>query len=128
MTLYRVRKPMCVLGIRGCTSNAKKRTTVPDPNAKSRPDLVRRDFTSPVPTYKPVDDITYLRTGEGWLNPSCGRTDNYRDDAVAESFFATLKNEMCCRRSFGRDAARLGKAIPENAQVQAVLCEKHQLR
>ena len=47
------------LGIRGCTPNVKKRTTIPDPNAKPRPGLVRRDFTSPVPTY--------LRTGEGWL-------------------------------------------------------------
>ncbi len=28
---------------------------------------MRRDFTSPVPTYKLVGDITYLRTGEGWL-------------------------------------------------------------
>lgn len=67
LTLYRVRKLMRELGIRGCTPNAKKRTTIPDPNAKPRPDLVRRDFTSPVPTYKLVGDITYLRTGEGWL-------------------------------------------------------------
>ena len=36
-------------------------------SAKPRPDLVRRDFTSPVSTYKLVGDITYLRTGEGWL-------------------------------------------------------------
>ena len=31
------------------------------------PDLVRRDFTSPVPTHRLVGGITYLRTGEGWL-------------------------------------------------------------
>lgn len=36
-------------------------------NTLPRPDLVRRDFTSPVPTYKLVGDITYLRTSEGWL-------------------------------------------------------------
>lgn len=66
-SLYRVRKLMRDLGIRGCTPNARKRTTVPDPEAKPRPDLVRRDFTSPVPTYKLVGDITYLRTGEGRL-------------------------------------------------------------
>lgn len=41
--------------------------TVPDPKARRRPDLVRRDFNSPVPTYKLVDDITYLRTREGRL-------------------------------------------------------------
>ena len=62
LSLYRVRKLMRELGIRGCTPNVKKRTTIPDPNAKPRPDLVRRDFSSPVPTYKLVGDITYLCT------------------------------------------------------------------
>ena len=67
LTRYRVLRLMRELGIRGCTPNARKRTTVPDPKARPRPDLVRRDFTSPVPTYKLVGDITYLRTGQGWL-------------------------------------------------------------
>lgn len=62
ITLYRVRKCMRELGIRGCTPYKSKRTTVPDRDAKPRPDLIRRDFTSPVPTYKLVGDITYLRT------------------------------------------------------------------
>lgn len=160
LSLYRVRKLMRELGIGGCTPNVKKRATIPDPNAKPRPGLVRRDFTSPVPTY--------LRTGEGWLRLStvidlntrmvvgwslsermtadiavsapasaksrgyvagnaifhadrgaqhasgllaewarandvrlsCSRTGSCHDNAVAESFFATLKNEMCYRRSF----------------------------
>lgn len=172
LTRYRVLKLMRELGIRGCTPNAKKRTTIPDPKAKPRPDLVRRDFTSPVPTYKLVGDITYLRTGEGWLflataidlctrmvvgwslsdrmtadiavsalesakargyvagnaifhsdrgaqytsrtlaewarandvRLSCSRTGNCRDNAVAESFFATLKNEMYYRKSFATRA------------------------
>lgn len=67
ITLYRVRKCMRELGIRGCTPYKSKRTTVPDRDAKPRPDLIRRDFTSPVPTYKLVGDITYLRIGQGWL-------------------------------------------------------------
>lgn len=168
LSLYRVRKLMRELGIRGCTPNVKKRTTIPDPNAKPRPDLVRRDFTSSVPTYKLVGGITYLRTGEGWLRLStvidlntrmvvgwslsermtadiavstlasaksrgyvagnaifhadrgaqyasrllaewarandvrlsCSRTGSCHDNAVAESFFAALKNEMYYRRSF----------------------------
>ena len=38
---------------------------------------------------------------------SCSRTGSRRDNAVAESFFATLKNEMCHRRRFPtRDAAK----------------------
>ena len=67
VTVYRVRKCMRELGIRGISPNAKKRTTVPDEDAPSRPDLVKRDFTSPVPTYKLVGDITYLRTVTGFI-------------------------------------------------------------
>ena len=167
-TLYRVRKCMRELGIRGVRPNAGRRTTIPDEGAAARPDLVGRDFTCPVPTCKLVGDITYLRTGEGWLylstvidlctrmvvgwalsermtadivtsalemargrgyvaggavfhsdrgsqytsrmvarwaeahdvRLSCGRTGSCHDNAVAESFFATLKNEMYHLRSF----------------------------
>ena len=38
-----------------------------DEGAPPKPDLVARDFISSVPTYKLVGDITYLRTGQGWL-------------------------------------------------------------
>lgn len=168
LTLYRVHKLMREPGIRGCTPNARKRITIPDPKAKPRPDLVRRDFTGPVPAYKLVGGIAYLRTGEGrlylstvidlntrmvvgwslsermtadiavsaltsaksrgyvagnaifhadrgaqhasrllaeWARDndvrlSCSRTGNCHDNAVAKSFFATLKNEMYYRRSF----------------------------
>ena len=175
LTRYRVLKLMHELGIRGCTPNARKRTAIPDPKAKPRPDPVRRDFTSPVPTYKFVGDIAYLRTGKGWLHLataidlctrmvvgwslsgrmtadiavaalesaksrgyvagnaifhsdrgapytsrtlaewarandvrlSCSRTGNCHDNAVTESFFATLKNVMYHRRRFPtRDAAK----------------------
>ena len=46
---YRVLKLMRELGIRGCTPNARKRTTVPDPKAKPRPDLVRPTSRVPFP-------------------------------------------------------------------------------
>lgn len=174
-TLYRVRKCMHELGIRGITPNSKKRTTIPDKNAPTRPDLIKRDFTSPVPTYKLVGDITYLRTGEGWLylatvidlctrmvvgwalsermtanivvealerawragyvaenaifhsdrgsqytsrmlacwaeehqvRLSVGRTGSCHDNAVAESFFSTLKNNTCHRHKWSsRSEAR----------------------
>ena len=65
VSLYRVRKCMHELGIKGCAPYKSKRTTIPDKNAKPKPDLIHRDFTSLVPTYKLVRDITYLRTGEG---------------------------------------------------------------
>ncbi|MEG1841052.1 MAG: integrase core domain-containing protein, partial [Raoultibacter sp.] len=35
---------------------------------------------------------------------SCSRTGNCHDNAVAESFFATLKNEMYYRKSFSTRA------------------------
>lgn len=66
-TLYRIRKCMRELGICGIQTRASKKTTVTDPKAPFRPDLIKRDFTSPIPTYKLVGDITYLKTGEGWL-------------------------------------------------------------
>ena len=167
-TLYRVRKLMRELGIEGVVPHRKKRTTIPDEGAPTRPDLLKRDFTSPVPTYKLVGDITYLRTGEGWLylatvidlatrmvvgwamsermtadivvgalemahgrgyvadgsifhsdrgsqytssilarwarkhgvRLSVGRTGSCHDNAVAESFFGSLKNEWYHRFAF----------------------------
>ena len=171
-TLYRVRRCMRELGIRGVYPPRRVRTTVPDPSAPDRPDLLRRDFASPVPTTRLVGDITYLRTGQGWLylaavidlatrmvvgwcmsermtadiavsalemargrgyvaggaifhsdrgsqytslllarwaeandvRLSVGRTGSCHDNAVAESFFGTLKNEMYHLRTFATRA------------------------
>lgn len=64
-TLYRVRKCMSELGMRGICPNASRRTTVPDRDAPARPDLIGRDFPGPVPTTRLVGDITYLRTTGG---------------------------------------------------------------
>jgi putative transposase len=55
------------LGLRGCQPRAYKRTTVPGKQAQPRPDLIGRDFTATEPGSRLVGDITYLRTGEGWL-------------------------------------------------------------
>lgn len=172
LTLHRVRKLMRELGIRGVVQNARKVTTVPDPGAPGRPDLVRRRFRPPVPSTVLVGDITYPRTGRGWLylaavidlatrmvvgwsmsermtaglavaaleaawargyvaggaifhsdrgaqctsrlmaeraeghdvRLSVGRTGSCHDDAVAESFFATLKNEMYSLRPWATRA------------------------
>lgn len=177
-----VRRVMRELGIEGVQPRARKTTTVPSPDAETRQDLVRRRFTPPVPTTHLVGDITYLKTGEGWLflatvidlttrmvvgwqmSPrmttdlatdalrmahaagyvaggavfhsdrgaqytsaayaeaasemgvrlSVGRTGVCWDNAVAESFFATLKNEMFHRESFvtrGRACLAVGEYI-----------------
>jgi len=183
-TLYRVRKCMRELGICGIQPRARKRTTIPSADAASRPDLIRRDFSAAVPTTRLVGDITYLRTGEGWLylavvidlctrmvvgwsmdahmraslavgamrlaisqgfaaigaifhsdrgsqytskeysdfsaghdiRLSVGRTGSCHDNAVAESFFSMLKNEMYYTREFAtRSEAR--SAVLEYIEV-----------
>ena len=158
---------------------AYKRTTVPGEAPVVLPDLIGRAFTGGDPGERLVGDITYLRTGEGWLylatvidlatrmvvgwqladhmrtsliidalamaidaghvgpdaifhsdrgaqyvsgeysrycsnnriRRSVGRTGVCWDNAAAESFFASLKNEMYYRTSFAtRTRARFAVA------------------
>lgn len=46
---------------------AYKVTTNPRPGAEVAPNLLNQNFTPPGPDQVWVSDITYLRTGEGWL-------------------------------------------------------------
>ena len=55
------------LGLRACQPRACKRTTVPGEEPVTSPDLTGRDFTAAAPGTRMAGDITYLRTGEGWL-------------------------------------------------------------
>jgi putative transposase len=55
------------LGLRACQPRAYKRTTVPGDKPVTSPDLIGGDFTAPAPGQRLVGDITYLKTGEGWL-------------------------------------------------------------
>jgi putative transposase len=159
---------MRCLGLAAVQPRAYKRTTVPGEEPVVIPDLIGRDFTAPAPGQRMVGDITYLKTGEGWLylatvidlatrmvvgwqlavhmrtslivdalkmaidgghvdadavfhsdrgtqytsaefaafctdnhiRTSVGRTGVCWDNAAAESFFASLKNEMYYRYSF----------------------------
>ena len=156
------------LGLAGCQPRGYKRTTVPGEEPVDSPDLIGREFTAEAPGHRLVGDITYLKTGEGWLylatvidlatrmvigwqladhmrtslvidalemaithghlNPgavfhsdrgtqytsaefsrfckdnrlrtSVGRTGVCWDNAAAESFFASMKNEMYHRELF----------------------------
>ena len=54
-------------GLRACQPRAYKRTTLPGEQPVTSPDLIDRDFTATAPGQRLVGDITYLRTGEGWL-------------------------------------------------------------
>lgn len=55
------------LGLRACQPRAYKRTTLPGEEPVTSPDLIGRDFTAAAPGQRLVGDITYLKTGEGWL-------------------------------------------------------------
>jgi transposase InsO family protein len=184
VSLYKVRRCMSELRISGIQPRAKKRTTIPAADAASRPDLIRRDFSAVVPTTKLVGDITYLKTGEGWLylavvidlctrmvvgwsmqthmrtslvidallmarklgyvalgaifhsdrssqytskelvlfakdntiRLSVGRTGTCHDNAVAESFFSMLKNEMYYRQKFAT-RAKARAAVMEYIEI-----------
>ena len=61
-----VERLMRAHGIQGAKRRGKRwRTTVPDPVASRRPDLVERDFSASGPNELWVADITYLRCWEG---------------------------------------------------------------
>jgi putative transposase len=57
------------LGLRAVQPRAYKRTTIPGEEPVASPDLIERDFdpASSAPGERLVGDITYLRTGQGWL-------------------------------------------------------------
>jgi putative transposase len=65
----RVARLMRERGLRGRTPKRWRKTTVPDPAAAVRADLVRRDFTADAAAINSrwCGDVTYIPTWEGWL-------------------------------------------------------------
>jgi putative transposase len=62
----RVQRLMRANGLRGAKRRGRPwRTTISDPAAEQRPDLVGRDFTAEAPDRLWVGDFTYLRCWEG---------------------------------------------------------------
>ncbi|WP_165253063.1 integrase core domain-containing protein [Adlercreutzia sp. ZJ304] len=55
---------------------------------------------------------------------SCSKTGNCHDNAVAESFFATLKNEMYYRKSFATHA-QAEMAVIEFIEIYYSRCRPH---
>jgi putative transposase len=54
-------------GIAGVTRRKRRNLTKPDSGAAAIPDLIRRDFTAPMPGLKLIGDISCFPTSEGWL-------------------------------------------------------------
>lgn len=69
VSLGTVAKLMRRMGLVAIQKRAFKRTTKKDPDAQAFPDKVNRDFApeNHEPGQVLVGDITYLKTGEGWL-------------------------------------------------------------
>jgi transposase InsO family protein len=65
----RIARLMRAAGLRGRTPKRWKKTTVPDPAAAARADLIRRDFTVDAAGINTrwCGDITYVPTWQGWL-------------------------------------------------------------
>ena len=65
----RVARLMGAAGLCGRRPRRSKRTTIPDPAAAARVDLVRRDFSvnAAAVNTRWCGDITYIPTREGWL-------------------------------------------------------------
>ena len=63
----RVAKVMAVNGWEGETGRRKVRTTIVDRGATAAEDRVKRNFDPTAPDTIWCGDITYLRTGDGWL-------------------------------------------------------------
>jgi putative transposase len=55
-------------GISGITRRKRHNLTKPDVGAATVPDLIRREFTAPMPGLELVGDISCFPTSEGWLH------------------------------------------------------------
>jgi transposase InsO family protein len=64
----RVARLMREAGVYGKTRRRTVKTTIPDPNAAQRPDLINRDFHTDATALDKrwCGDITYIQTWEGW--------------------------------------------------------------
>jgi len=64
---HRVARLMQSSGLHGIPKRRFRCTTTSDPRLPVASNRLKRDFTATAPNHRWVSDITYIRTGEGWL-------------------------------------------------------------
>jgi transposase InsO family protein len=82
-------------GLIAVQRKAYKRSTVPDPSASAPADLIGRDFTAEAPGEKCVGDITYIKTGQGWLFLSTV-VDLFHRKVVGWSMNNNMRTDLIC--------------------------------
>jgi putative transposase len=103
----RVERLMRRNGIQGARRRGKPwRTTIPDLEARRRPDLVQRDFSAEGPNELWVADFTYLRCWEG-LVFFAFVVDAYSREVVGWQFAAHMRTDLVL------DALRMALAMTE---------------
>ncbi len=106
----RVQRLMRAHGIQGAKRRGKPwRTTTPDPDARRRPDLVKRDFTASGPNELWVADFSYLRCWEGVVFFSFV-IDVYSRKVVGWQFAAHMRTTLVL------DALRMALSTRERVQ------------
>lgn len=93
---------------------AFKRTTIPSDPDKVFSDLIGRDFTSAAPGTKLVGDITYLRTGEGWLYLATVI------DLCTPAEGSPAAHDISTGESSGIEATRVARAQGETAATNSI--------
>jgi len=63
----RIARLMCLAGLQGIPKRRFRRTTTSNHSRPVAPNQLEQDFTAGEPNERWVADITYIRTGEGWL-------------------------------------------------------------
>jgi len=63
----RVARLMREMGLKGCPKKRYRVTTQSDHGFRTAPNSLDSQFTADAPNQRWASDITYIRTGEGWL-------------------------------------------------------------
>lgn len=67
MRAHRIARLMRADGLQGIPNRRFRRTTTSDHQLPVAPNRLKQDFTATATNQRRVADITYVRTGEGWL-------------------------------------------------------------